>query len=293
MAGAGPVSPALWLGGLGALCWGGAALLTAPSSRTLGVSRSVLWLGVVGVPLGAALAVADGPLRVRTADLPGLLGAATFLLVATQLWSLLVGRGRVSLAAPIVACDGAIAALAAVLSGHHLQLAAYAGLTLMVTGLVVLSATEPGSVQPLRGQSRPAFSRTATVWLAVAAAGCYGGMLFCAGGVEGTSPLWTVTIARGVATVAALAICVGQGRVRPSRMGLRYAAGAGALDMAAFALFVAGARHDLAIAAVAVSQYGAVAALAGIALLGERLSGRQAVGVAVLVAGAGIVATTG
>ena len=285
------IGPALLLGGAGALCWGGAALLTAPSSRALGASRAVLWLGVVGVPFGLVLALAGGPLRVRAGEVGLLVGAGVFLLVATQLWSVLVGRGKVSLAAPIVACDGAVAALAAVLAGHRLPVAAYAGLTLMVLGLVVLSGGgTPAAAEPLAGATRPAFSRATTIWVAVLAAGCYGGMLFCAGEIEGTSPLWTVTIARAMATVAALGICVRQGQVRPNRAGLRFAAGAGVLDLAAFALFTAGARHDPAISAVAVSQYGAVATIAAVAFLGERLTGRQSVAVAVLVVGAGVVA---
>ena len=63
--------------------------------------------------------------------------------------------------------------------------------------------------------------------------------------------------------------------------------------MAAFGLFVAGARHDPAISAVAVSQYGAVAVLAAVAFLGERLTRRQSGAVAVLALGAGVVAATG
>jgi drug/metabolite transporter (DMT)-like permease len=284
------IGPALVLGGLGALSWGGGALVSAPSSRALGASRSVLWLGIIGVPFGAVLALAGGPPRVRTDELGALLGAGCVLLVATQLWAVLVGRGRVSVAAPIVACDGAVAALAAVLTGHRLPLAAYAGLTLMVAGLVAISSG--GEDRPSAIRDRPALSQAGTVGLAVLAAGCYGGMLFVAGGIDGTSPLWTVTIARAVATVGALALCVHRRAVRPNRAGIGYAAAAGVLDVTAFALFIAGARHDPAIAAVAVSQYGAVAALLALALLGERMTARQVVAVAVLVAGAGVVAAS-
>ena len=288
------IGPALLLGGAGALCWGGAALLTAPSSRALGASRAVLWLGIAGVPFGVVLALAGGPLRVRTAELPALLAAAILLLVATQLWSVLVGRGKVSLAAPIVACDGAVAALAAVLTGHGLPVLAYAGLTLMVVGLVVLSAGgHSGPAEAAADRADGDLTRPAAIALAVLAAGCYGGMLFCAGGIEGTSPLWTVTLARAVATVGALGLCLRQGAVRPTRAGLPFAAAAGVLDVAAFALFVAGARHEPAVSAVAVSQYGAVATLAAVAFLGERLTRRQTAAVAVLVAGAGVVAATG
>jgi drug/metabolite transporter (DMT)-like permease len=290
------IGPALLLGGAGALCWGVGALLTAPSSRALGASRSVLWLGIAAVTFGVPLALVGGPLRVRAAEVPALLAAAAFLLVATQLWSVLVGRGKVSLAAPIVACDGAVAALAAVLTGHELPVLAYAGLTLMVAGLVVLAAgghSGPAEAPAAADRADGDLTRPAAIALAVLAAGCYGGMLFCAGGIEGTSPLWTVTLARAVATVGALGLCLRQGAVRPTRAGLPFAVAAGVLDVAAFALFVAGARHEPAVSAVAVSQYGAVATLAAVAFLDERLTGRQTAAVAVLVAGAGVVAATG
>jgi drug/metabolite transporter (DMT)-like permease len=291
--GAWRMSPALLLGGLGALSWGAGALLSARSSRAMGAAQSVLSLGIAGVPFGVALALAGGPLSVRTADVPGLLGASMFLLFATQLWAMLVRRGTVSLAAPIVACDGAVAALAAVIAGHRLAGAAYAGLTLMVAGLVVLSGG--GTRKPEAAPERPVrrLSRRATIWIAVLTAGCYGGMLYCAGGVEVTSPIWTVTIARAGATVGAFAICIWQRRVRANRFGAHFAAGAGILDVTGFALFVAGARHDLAIASVAASQYGAVTSLAAVAFLRERLTRRQIAGVAVLIVGAALVAATG
>ena len=284
------MSPALLLGGLGALSWGAGALLSARSSRALGALPSVLWLGIAGVPFGVVLALAGGPPRVRAAEVPALAGAAVFLLVATQLWALLVRRGKVSLAAPIVACDGAVAAVAAVVAGHRLPAAAYVGLTLMVAGLLVLSGSGGSTGAERSGR---VLSRTATIWIAVVTACCYGGMLYCAGGVHGTSPLWTVTIARAVATVGALGFCIWQRRGRPSRSGVRFAAAAGVLDVTGFALFVAGARHDLAVSSVAVSQYGAVASLAAVAFLRERLTGSQIAGVAVLIVGAAVVAATG
>ena len=286
---------ALLLGGAGAIGWAGAGLLTAPSSRALGPARAVLWLGLAGVPFGALLAIIGGPLRIRASELVAILAAGAFLLVATQVWSILAGRAQMSLAAPIVACDGAIAALAAVLTGHRLPVAAYAGLSLMVAGLVVMSGSGSRSTEEAEetlspGAAPPPLSGSATIWLAILAAVGYGGMLFCAGSVEGTSPLWTVTIARAVATLGALVICLAQGSVRPVRKGVPFAFAAGICDFAAFSLFVAGARHDPAIAAVAASQYGAVAVLLAIVFLGERLTKVQAISVAVLVAGAGVVA---
>jgi drug/metabolite transporter (DMT)-like permease len=162
----------------------------------------------------------------------------------------------------------------------------------MVVGLVVLSSGHEAAEPEPEPQAKQ-FSPMTTIWVAVVTAGCYGGMLYCAGTVEGTSALWTVTVARALATVGALGLCLAQGAVRPNRAGLPFAAGAGVCDLAAFSFFVAGAQHDPAIAAVAVSQYGAVAVLFAVLFLHERLTRPQIVAVGVLAAGAAVVAGTG
>ena len=286
------MTQALLLGSMGAVLWGVGSMLSAPSARVLGVGASVLWLSGCAVLAGAVLALAvDGPPRVAARDLPWLALAVLLLLAATHLWALVTRRSDVSRATPIVACDGAIAALIAVVAGHTLPTVAYAGLAAMVAGLLVLSRRQAGRPQASAHRfrvERP-LSETATVAVAVLTAVAYGGLFFCSGNVEGASPLWTVTIVRGGVTLVALARWLPRAR-RPSVSGLRFAAAAGVLDVTGFALYVTAARHDLAVAAVAASQYGAVAVLASVVYLRERLTPRQLTGTATLVLGAAVVA---
>src|SRR5215216_901378 len=127
------MTQALLLGGLGALLWGVGSMLSAPSSRILGVGGSVIWLSGAAALTGAALALTlSGLPHVPARDVPYLALAAVMLFAATHLWALVTQRSDVSLATPIVACDGAIAASIAVVAGQRLPAVAYLGLAAMV-----------------------------------------------------------------------------------------------------------------------------------------------------------------
>ena len=289
------MTQALLLGCLGAVAWGCGSMLSAPSSRILGVAGSVLWLSVASTLAGAVLALLiGGAPRVAARDVPYLGLAALMLFAATNLWALLMRRSDVSMATPIVACDGAVAASIAVLAGHRLPTVAYAGLAAMVTGLLVLSRQRSGR-QPnaIRYDVERRFSTRATVAIAALTAICYGALFFFTGQVDATPALWTATIVRGSVTLVALALTAAPRASRPPAAGLRFAVAAGVLDVTGFGLYITGARHDLAVAAVAVSQYGAVAVLASMLYLRERLTRAQWSGTAVLIVGAALVAARG
>src|SRR5215207_4110493 len=65
------MTQALLLGGLGAVVWGVGSMLSAPSSRILGVGGSVLWLSACAALAGAALALSiSGPPHVAARDVP-------------------------------------------------------------------------------------------------------------------------------------------------------------------------------------------------------------------------------
>src|SRR5918998_618187 len=181
------MTQALLLGALGAVVWGIGSMLSAPSSRILGVGGSVLWLSASAALAGAGLALSiSGPPQ-----------------VVTQ-------RSDVSVATPIVACDGAVAAVIAVAAGHRLPLVAYAGMATMVAGLIVLSRRQSAARPPSGNRyevERP-LSRRATVAIAALTATCFGALFFFSGQVEGTSPLWTVTIVRASVTAVVLVLAL-------------------------------------------------------------------------------------
>jgi drug/metabolite transporter (DMT)-like permease len=279
---------ALLLGSVAAVLWGVASTCYAAPSRGIGVTRTVLWVGVSGgLSGGTAALLLEGPPRVPLGDLGWLAAASAGILVATYLFALLLSRSDVSLATPVVACDGAIAALAFVVTGERLPAGVYVGLFLMVVGLLVALA-RPRSPTAVAARH---FTAPVTVLLALVSASGYALMLFASAHVRGLPPLWTVVLARGGVTVVALAICL-SARLSPvpsSRRAWGLAALTGLLDVSSFTLYVVAARANGPVAAVAVSQYGAVAAFAAVLLLGERVSRLQAGGVCVLALGAATV----
>lgn len=279
---------ALFLGSVAAVFWGLASTSFAPPSRSIGVTRTVLWTGIGGaVPGGTAALALEGPPRIPAGDLGWLAAAAVGILAATYLFSLLLSRSDVSLATPVVACDGAMAAVAFVVAGERLPVGVGVGLALMVVGLVI-ALRRPVPASGAASASR--FSAPVTVLVSLLAACGYALMLFASAHVD-APPIWTVVLARGAVTLVTLAVCLGA-HIRPAagpRRAVGLAGVAGLLDASSFTLYLFAARENAAIAAVAVSQYGAVAALMGVLLLGERLSRVQAGGVGVLACGAATV----
>ncbi len=283
------VVSALVLGSLAALVWGMASTTFALPSRLIGVTRTVFWVGIGGALAGGTAALAlEGQPRFSAADFWWLAAAAAGILVATYTFSALLSRSDVSLATPIVACDGALAALAFVVAGERLPVGVAAGLALMVLGLVIAlrRPVTASGVSALRQ-----FSAPVTVLVSLLSAGGYAIMLFASAHVETLSPIWTVVLARGAVTFVALVVCSVGGLALTT--GARWAVGAaavtGLMDVASFSLYLVAAQGNRAVAAVAVSQYGVVAALLGVVFLRERLGLVQAAGVGIVACGAATV----
>ena len=133
------------IGGLGAaVLWATATLCSSRSSRMIG-SRVVLgWVMVVGLVVGLPIAVVspapgDRSSRRRSACC----AAGICYVVGLQSTYAALRIGKVSIVAPIVATEGAVAALIAVALGDPLGIAAGLMLAVIVVG-VVLSTLEPG-----------------------------------------------------------------------------------------------------------------------------------------------------
>lgn len=280
---------ALILGSLSAVVWGIASTVFALPSRFIGITRTVLWVGIGGASAGGVAALTlEGPPRVAADDLGWLAASAGGILVASYTFSLLLSRSDVSLATPIVACDGAMAALAFIAAGDRLPVGVAAGLVLMVLGLVI---TLRRPVPALGVSALRRFSAPVTVLVSLLSAGGYATMLFASAHVEGLSPIWTVVFARGAVTLITLVVCLATRAVLAPgpRWAVGLAALAGIMDATSFSLYLFAAEGNRAVAAVAVSQYGVVAALLGVLFLRERLGPVQAAGVVLLACGAATV----
>jgi drug/metabolite transporter (DMT)-like permease len=302
------------IGGLGAaMLWATATLCSSRSSRMIG-SRVVLgWVMVVGVIVGlpiAALSPAPATVAPTTVGLLGLAGIC--YVVGLQLAYAALRIGKVSIVAPIVATEGAVAALIAVAIGD--QIGVVAGLMLAVIAVgVVLSTLEPGRAdvpagdfdlvadaidgppapdQTLRTATgeRPIDARRAAL-LSVGAALVFGVGLVAAGRAAPLVPVaWVALSARLVGIVVVVIPLVLQGRLRVTRAALPLVVIAGVGEVFGSMLSAWGSRDSIAITAVMGSQFAAFAAVAAYVLFGERLGRRQIAGVVLIATGVTVLA---
>ena len=275
------------LGGLGAaICWSVSILCSSQSARRIGALSSLAWVMLVGCVFTLPAIALAGPvsLGVREVSLLGVSGVTNvvgILFVLTALRS-----GKVSVVAPITSTEGAIAAVIAVIAGE--QLAPGAGLVLgaIVVG-VVLAASErhPEAIDNAR------FGPITTAVLALAAASCFGINLYVSGLIGQELPLaWSALPARLTGVLAIAIPLILLRRLRLTRAAAPFVLVTGLTEVLGIASFAFGAREGIAIASVISSQFAAIAAVAAVILLRERLSRVQVVGVATISVGVAVLA---
>ena len=267
------------LGGLGAaICWSVSILCSSRSARLIGATSTLAWVmlvgGVVTVPLIAiAGPVSIGPRELALLAISGFSNVIGILFVLTALRS-----GKVSVVGPITSTEGALGAVIAVVAGE--QLAPGAGLILgaIVVG-VVLAASErnPEAIEGAR------FGPIPTALLALAAATCFGINLYVSGLIGQELPIaWSALPARltGIVVIAIPLLLLR--RLRIKRAAMPFVLVTGVTEVLGIASFAFGAREGIAIASVISSQFAAIAAVAAVILLHERLSKVQVIGVATI-----------
>ncbi len=302
------------IGGLGAaVLWATATLCSSRSSRMLG-SRLVLgWVMIVGVVVGLPIAIiSPGPATLEPSTLAVLGLAGICYVVGLQLTYAALRIGKVSIVAPIVATEGAIAALIAVALGDRIGIVAGLMLAVVAAG-VVLSTLDPGRTDVPAGDfdvvadamdgpptadptvrtatgERPIDTRRAGL-LAIAAALVFGVGLVAAGRSAALVPVaWVALTARLVGIVVVVIPLALQRRLYVTRAALPLVLVAGVGEVIGSMLSAWGSRESIAITAVMGSQFAAVAALVAFLLFGERLGRVQVVGVALIVGGVTILA---
>jgi drug/metabolite transporter (DMT)-like permease len=259
-------------------------LCSSRSARLIGATSSLAWVmlvgGVVTVP---AIAIA-GPVTLGSRELlllmvSGISNVVGILFVLTALRS-----GKVSVVGPITSTEGALGAVIAVFAGE--QLAPGAGLVLgaIVVG-VVLAASErnPEAIEGAR------FGPIQTALLALAAASCFGINLYVSGLIGQELPVaWSAVPARltGILVIAIPLVLLR--RLRINRAALPLVLVTGVTEVLGIASFAFGAREGIAIASVISSQFAAIAAVAAVILLHERLSSVQVIGVATISVGVAV-----
>jgi drug/metabolite transporter (DMT)-like permease len=274
------------LGGLGAaVAWAISTLCSSRSSRILDPIVVVGWVMLVGLVVALPPALAVGvPSRLWGGD-----GAWLLLAGATNVGGLFLVYealkvGQVALVAPVVSSEGAIAAVIALLAGE--TIAAGSGLALAVIAVGIWLASVPAPAATGAGEGPPVRRRAEGLALAVCAAAIFGVSLYATGRASADLPsAWIALAPRLIGLPVIVLPLAAIGRLRLVRPAAPLVVTSGICEVLGFYSYAAGSRHGIAIAAVLSSQFGAIAAVAGYYLFGERLTRLQVAGVVTLLVG--------
>jgi drug/metabolite transporter (DMT)-like permease len=274
------------LGGLGAaVAWALSTLCSSRSSRMIPPSSVVAWMMLIGLLITAPAAALSGvPARLDAGSGAWLVASGVGNVLGLVLTYSALRIGQVTLVAPLVSTEGAVAAVIAVIAGE--SLAPGVGLTLaaIVVGVWLASMPEAGS----REEGTPPHPTLAVV-LAMAAALAFGVSLYATARAGAELPVsWVVLSARAIgAVVLALPLAV-TGRLQITRPAAPLVAASGVCEVLGFYSYTLGARHGIAVAAVLGSQVGGLAALGAYFVFGERLSRQRTLGVCTMLAGVAV-----
>ena len=283
-----------------AMCWASTSLLARASSRAM----PPLWFNALRCAVGALGMLLLLPWTVARADLHGVTPTALVLLVASTVLGIGIGdtaffasmkRLGVSRAMPIAGSYPLLTALLAVpLLGEPITWALVGGMVLVGVGIWLVTGEEDaaGIDQPGPG----AHTALGLLLAGVAAAGWAGSAVAVRPALEAVDVLLATTIRLPIA--AGLLVLVGRarsprGRGNPLKLGrttLAWAVVAGLLTVASTTLFLwAVALVGSARTAALTSASPLFAAPLAVLLLGERLTGRLALGIAITVGGVGLI----
>ena len=277
------------LGGLGAaVAFAASTLASTRSSRLIGAASTVAWVMLVGLPLAAAVALLDTR-GLSPAAYPWLAtaGLGNVLGLGAEYAALRIGR--VGVVAPLVATEGAIAAIISIIVGAPLVAGLLPALGLVVVGgaLTAASADADDAGEPGSLARRPVLSAV----LGLAAALAFGASLYATGRVSQSLPLGWVALAPRVAGVLLVAVpLIASRRLRISGQAGPMVVIAGLAEVIGFFCVGVGARSNLAVTSVLTAQFAALAVIGAVFLFGERLRPVQRAGVVAIAVGTGLVA---
>jgi drug/metabolite transporter (DMT)-like permease len=273
------------LGGLGAaLSWATSTLIASRTSRMIGSTSVTAWMMLFGLVITVPLLlIAERPtaLEAPTVVLLGIAGGGNLLGLLFEYTGFRFGH--VGVVATLASTEGAVAAILAVALGETLKPGVGLMLAVVMAGVVVvgLAGVDPAE-RPDTAHHRPgrAFG------LGVGAALAFGASLYATGRVGLDLPIaWAILPARLMGSVAIGLPLRLMGRLRITRQAIPWLVFAAACEVVGFSSVVIGSRNGLAVTAVLASQFAALAAVGAYFLFRERITGRQLVGLIVIVAG--------
>jgi drug/metabolite transporter (DMT)-like permease len=278
------------VGGLGAaLVFATVTLCNSRSSRMIGPSQLLAWVMLIGLAIVAPLVVLEGVPDDLDSESGAWLAVAGIGNVVGLLLAYAALRvGKVGIVAPVIATQGAVAALLAVIAGESIGVGAAVTLAVIAVGVVLAGlADEPG--EEAEGHATGASLRSHAMLYALGAAFAIGWSLYATARASIDLPVvWALLPSRVIGVAVVTVPLMLRSGLRMTREALPLVLVAGVCEVLGFALFALGARHGIAVSAVLASQFAAVAAVAAYFLFGERLARVQLAGVTLIVAGVGV-----
>jgi drug/metabolite transporter (DMT)-like permease len=254
-----------------AVGWGAPDAVLDQAVRRIGafpvVFGSILLGSLLAAPLALVLDPPDWTQRsLLLAPLVGILTVIGFQAGFTSFRS-----GAVSVVAPIIACEGGVAAVLSLVGGEQVDRLVLLGLPLAVAGVVLVSRGE--------GESSSAGVLPATI-----AALVWGGVLALSAPIaHDLGAGWAFLLVRGSAVAVCLPIALVLGAPRAALVEWWRVAIWGVCDaLAYFAFVLAADRGPASVAGVLAAQFGTVGAIVAVAFFGEHLRRRQIVGIAIV-----------
>jgi drug/metabolite transporter (DMT)-like permease len=284
------------LGLAAAISWGVADFLARFAARQIGAYRSQFFMQAFGFGILSAFWLASRPADpVATPQSGWGWAALAGVLSASGSYALYRAfeTGVLAVVAPISAAYPALTVLLSIESGEKIQAARWAGIVLVLAGVTLAVSSSPTNDDLAAAESRPK-GGSAVRW-AIAAAVAFGVMFWLLGfrvvpALGGMASVWGLRLV-GVAGMGAVALPLRQTLRLPKVETIWLLVAMGLLDTGAYLAnnFGMGLGH-VSVVTVLVSVYAAVTVFLAAAVLRERLSWKQWVGVGLIFAGVVILA---
>ncbi len=269
---------------LAALVWAVGNLAASRASRAMPPESLLAGISLVGLAICVPLLIAEGAPRDASIGALGWLalgGAANIAGLALLYIAFRVGD--VGLVAPIIATEGAIAAVIAIVAGQRVHAIVLILLAVIVLGVVRVADTDTVQIA-VAGRFN-----WGVVTVACLGAICFGVSLYATGRASAREQFgWIAASPRIVGVICVAVPLLFRGRIRIARAGTPALLLAACSEVGGFSLYSYAAHRSLAVAAVLGSLFAAFAVVGAAILFGERLNRGQWVGVAMIVLGVAV-----
>ncbi len=265
--------------GLGtAVLWASSSLMNSRAVKIIDGWSVVAWAMLIGLVVTLPFVFISGVPSALNGPNIAWMAAAGAGNVAGLVFAALAFRvGKVGVITPILATEGALAAVIAALFGESIAPIIAFLLLAIVIGVVIASvAPDP---EPL-DHERPVLA----VILATGGALVFGVGLYAAGHLSGELPIsWVLLPARLIGTVALFIPLLVMRRLHLTRSTVPYVVGIAFAEVIGFTFFAIGAQYQVAVTSVLASQFAPIAAVLAYVLFKEKLGRMQIAGVTLIV----------